>query len=288
LGKGGKNQAQHGDEKEPVSRYAAHLPAANGESENVYDGLPNQGTSEELSHVALPPLSAGSATLLRKTDHAASKKLWRGGKKGARMGVLRALWRNQAMAEAAGAITALAQQAGAGDPKARDGLLQALYGELRQLAGGYMRRERVDHTLQPTALVNEVYLRLFGKGNVDWQTRSHFMRGAARAMRQILIDHARGRHRAKRGGEGQRVDFRESAVVACDERPDFLLAINEALGKLEVLDPRQAEIVEMLYFVGLTQQEAAKELGLSEITVRREWRLARAWLWSEMQKEASA
>jgi RNA polymerase sigma factor (TIGR02999 family) len=191
------------------------------------------------------------------------------------------------MAEAAGAITALAQQAGAGNPKARDGLLQALYGELRQLAGGYMRRERLNHTLQPTALVNEVYLRLFGKGSIDWHTRSHFMRGAARAMRLILIDHARGRRRAKRWGEGQKVDFRESAVVACDEQPDRLLVINEALGKLETLDPRQAEIVEMLYFVGLTQQEAAEALGLSEITVRREWRLARAWLGSEIRKAAS-
>jgi RNA polymerase sigma factor (TIGR02999 family) len=107
-------------------------------------------------------------------------------------------------------------------------------------------------------------------------------------MRQILIDHARGRRRAKRGGEGQKVDFRESAVVACDEQPDLLLVINEALGKLETLDPRQAEIVEMLYFVGLTQQEAAEALGLSEITVRREWRLARAWLRSEIRKVASS
>lgn len=192
------------------------------------------------------------------------------------------------MAESASAITALVRRAAAGDSKARDGLLQALYGELRHLASGYMRRERVGHTLQPTALVNEVYIRLFGKGAVDWQTRSHFMRGAARAMRQILIDHARGTHTQKRGGRSRRVDLHDSAITVCEEQPDLLLALNEALEKLEALDPRQAEIVEMLYFTGLTQQEAAVELGLSEITVRREWRMARAWLRNEIRKARPA
>ncbi len=191
------------------------------------------------------------------------------------------------MAEPAAGITQLLQKAGSGDPQARDQLLQAVYAELRRLAGRYMRRERLDHTLQPTALVHEAYLRLFGRGQIDWQNHSHFVRGSARAMRQILVDHARKHGRAKRGGEGHKVPLEESAVVVCDQRPEILLAVNEALERLQALDTRQAEIVEMLYFTGLTQQETAQALGLSEITVRREWRLARAWLWSEMQKGCS-
>ena len=106
-------------------------------------------------------------------------------------------------------------------------------------------------------------------------------------MRQILVDHAR-KHRRAKPGEGHKVQLEESAVIVCDQQPEVLLALNESLERLQALDPRQTEIVEMLYFTGLTQQEAAQALGLSEITVRREWRLARAWLWSEMRKGASA
>jgi len=192
------------------------------------------------------------------------------------------------MAQSGQEISALVRLVAAGDAAARDRLLGELHGELRQLAAGYMRRERFDHTFQPTALVNEVYLRLFGRGAVDWRTRSHFMRGAARAMRQILVDHARRRKREKRGGGAQKVEFRESAAVACDDRPEILLAIHEALERLETFDARQAEIVEMLYFVGLTQKQAAEELGLSEITVRREWRMVRAWLKREIRGAARA
>ncbi len=191
------------------------------------------------------------------------------------------------MAETTARITQLLQQAGAGDPQARDQLLRVVYSELRRLAGRYMRRERVDHTLQPTALVHEAYLRLFGRGQIHWRNHSHFIRSCARAMRQILVDHARKHRRAKRG-EGHKVPLEESAVIVCDQQPEVLLALNESLERLQALDPRQTEIVEMLYFTGLTQQEAAQALGLSEITVRREWRLARAWLWSEMRKGASA
>ncbi len=191
------------------------------------------------------------------------------------------------MTPATGELTALLQQAGGGDQEAVDRFMQLVYGELRRLAGHYMRHERGDHTLQPTALVHEAYVRLFGRGSIDWQNHSHFVCAAARAMRQLLVDHARKRARAKRGGEFNNVTLKESAIVVSDEQPEVLLALDESIARLAALDPRQAEIVEMLYFTGMTQAEAAKALGLSEITVRREWRLARAWLQKEIRKGAS-
>jgi DNA-directed RNA polymerase specialized sigma24 family protein len=162
------------------------------------------------------------------------------------------------MSQVAGEITALLQQAGGGDQQARDRLMQLVYRELRRLAGHYMRQERAGHTLQPTALVHEAYLRLFGK-----------------------------RARAKRGGEFHKVRLKDSALLVSDEQPQLLLALDESITRLAALDPRQAEIVEMLYFTGMTQAEAAKALGLSEITVRREWRLARVWLQRELRKGSS-
>lgn len=191
------------------------------------------------------------------------------------------------MTPAAGELTALLQQAGSGDPQAVDRFMQLVYGELRRLAGHYMRHERGDHTLQPTALVHEAYVRLFGRGSIDWQNHSHFVCTAARAMRQLLVDHARKRARVKRGGEFNQVTLNESAILISDEQPEVLLALDESIARLAALDPRQAQIVEMLYFTGMTQAEAAKSLGLSEITVRREWRLARAWLQKEIRKGAS-
>ena len=191
------------------------------------------------------------------------------------------------MAPAAGELTALLQQMGSGDPQAVDRFMQLVYGELRRLAGHYMRHERGDHTLQPTALVHEAYVRLFGRGSIDWQNHSHFVCTAARAMRQLLVDHARKRARAKRGGEFNQVTLNESAILISDEQPEVLLALDESIARLAALDPRQAQIVEMLYFTGMTQAEAAKALGLSEITVRREWRLARAWLQKEIREGAS-
>ena len=191
------------------------------------------------------------------------------------------------MAPTTGEVTALLHQAGSGDRQAVDRFMQLVYGELRRLAGHYMRHERGDHTLQPTALVHEAYLRLFGGGAIDWQNHSHFVCTAARAMRQLLVDHARKRARAKRGGEFNQVTLKESAIVVSDEQPELLLALDQSIARLAALDPRQAEIVEMLYFTGMTQAEAAKALGLSEITVRREWRLARAWLQKEIRQGAS-
>ncbi len=185
-----------------------------------------------------------------------------------------------------GEITALLQQVGGGDREAVDRLMQLVYGELRRLAGYYMREERVDHTLQPTALVHEAYLRMFGQREIEWHDHAHFVCAAARTMRQILVDHARKRGRAKRGGNFRKVTLKESVVIS-DDQPEVLIALDEAMAKLAALDLRQAEIVEMLYFTGMTQDEAAKALGLSEITVRREWRLARAWLRSEIRKGAT-
>lgn len=187
-----------------------------------------------------------------------------------------------------GEITALLQQVGGGDQQALEQFMQRVYRELRRLAGYYMRGERVDHTLQATALVHEAYLRLFGQGPIGWDNHSHFLRGAARAMRQILVDHARRRARAKRAGGHKKVSLDESVLLVSDQQPEILLALDEALTRLASLDPRHAEIVEMLYFTGMTQPEAAKALGVSEITVRREWRLARAWLRREVRKAVSA
>lgn len=189
------------------------------------------------------------------------------------------------MADAETDIAELLDKAASGDAPAQERLLRVVYGELRRLAGRYMRGERVDHTLQPTALVHEAYMRLFRSEGIRWQDHGHFIRCSARAMRQILVDHARKVNRVKRGGEARKVSLHDSAIIACDQQPDVLLALDDSLERLKALDARQAEIVEMLYFTGLTQQEAADALGLSEITVRREWRLARAWLWSEISGE---
>ncbi len=191
------------------------------------------------------------------------------------------------MTAPSGEITALLKHVGDGDEQAREQLMERVYRELQRLAGYYMRGERIDHTLQPTALVHEAYLRLFGQEQINWQNHSHFVHGAGRAMRQILVDHARQRATAKRVGGQKKVSFDESAVIVSDQRPEIMLALDEALQSLESLDPRQAVIVEMLYFSGMTQQEAAQALGLSEITIRREWRTARAWLRGEIRKAAS-
>ena len=150
-----------------------------------------------------------------------------------------------------------------------------------------MRQERLEHTLQPTALVHEAYLRLFPGQRVEWKNHRDLLRCAARAMRQVLVDHARRRKRVRRGGDLKRVPLDSSAAFASDEQPGMLLALDEGLTRLAGLDPRQAEIVELLYFTGMTQEEAAKALKVSPRTVNREWRLARAWLHTEIRQEAS-
>lgn len=169
-----------------------------------------------------------------------------------------------------------------GEQDAQAELADAVSGELRRLARRFMRQERLDHTLQPTALVNEAYLRLFPDQPVDWDDHSHFPRCAARAMRQILIDHARRGNRDKRGGDRNRVPLDSGVAFVSDQQPGILLALDEALTRLEDFDPRQAEIVELLYFSGMTQPEVAKALGISARTINREWRLARAYLRDEV------
>jgi RNA polymerase sigma factor (TIGR02999 family) len=161
-----------------------------------------------------------------------------------------------------------------------DELAQRAYGELRRLAARYIRGERPGQTLQATALVHEAYLRLAGAG-APWKDERHFVGIAARAMRQILVERARARGAQKRWGGMDRVSIRESLVAAAQE-DEMLPALDEALSRLEAIDPEQARIVELRYFVGLGVEEAADALGMSPATLKRRWALARAWLFREL------
>ena len=167
-----------------------------------------------------------------------------------------------------------------GGPDAVDRLVPLVYAELRQLASSYLRRERPDHTLQTTALVHEAYLRLTDQHSTNWQNRSHFLGVAAQAMRRILVDHAKGRQRIKRDG-GRPITLEEGVAVNTGQ-PEEVLAVDEALQRLAALDPRQARVVELRYFAGLTVEETAGALDLSPATVKREWTSARAWLLREL------
>ena len=173
-------------------------------------------------------------------------------------------------------VTRLLLDWGRGDEAALDRLIPLVYDELRLLAGRYMRRESQGHTLQTSALINEAYLRIIDQRNVAWQNRAHFFGVAARLMRRILVDHARGRSRAKRGGGAAVVSLSEQAALS-EESAD-VMALDEALENLAVLDPRKVQIVEMKFFGGLTTEEVAEALGVTPRTVEREWRKARAWL----------
>jgi RNA polymerase sigma factor (TIGR02999 family) len=166
-----------------------------------------------------------------------------------------------------------------GDQSALDKLMPLVYDELRRRAGRYMKRERIGHTLQPTALANEVFLKMVDQQHVEWQSRAHFFAIAARIMRHLLVDHAR-----KRGRGARQVTLDEGAVISGE--PDVnLLALDEALNRLAAFDPRKAHIVELRFFGGLTVEETAEVLGVSEITVKREWGRAKAWLYSELSQE---
>jgi RNA polymerase sigma factor (TIGR02999 family) len=168
-----------------------------------------------------------------------------------------------------------------GDKQALDRLMPLVYGELRRIASRYMRREREGHTLQTTALVNEAYLRMVGNNSVDWQNRAHFFAVAAQMMRHLLVDHARARGRVRRGADPQQVSLDEAAIVS-EQKGEELLALDEALTKLAEIDERKARIVELRYFGGLSSEETAEALGVSEITVKREWLKAKAWLYREL------
>ena len=171
----------------------------------------------------------------------------------------------------------------AGDEHARSRLIDAVYNELRGLAGGYLRRERADHSLAPTALVHEAYLKLIDQRQVKWQNRAHFFAIAARLMRRILVDHARIRGAAKRDG-GQRVELQDEQVVINPPEVD-VIDLDAALDKLSGLDSRQSELVELRFFGGLTVDEAAAVMGIAPATVDRDWALARAWLFRELGGE---
>jgi RNA polymerase sigma factor (TIGR02999 family) len=182
---------------------------------------------------------------------------------------------------ASAAVTVLLRRWSGGDHGARDEVLPLVYGELRQLAQAYLRRERQGHTLETSGLIHEAFLRLIGQQEVSWQNRKHFFGIAAQCMRRILVDHARHRGRSKRGGDFELVGFDEAWQLA-EERPGELLALDEALGRLAEVDPERARLVELRFFGGLTHEEIADLLGISLSTVERRWRLARAFLYDAM------
>ncbi|RMH21307.1 MAG: sigma-70 family RNA polymerase sigma factor [Acidobacteria bacterium] len=187
-------------------------------------------------------------------------------------------------AAGSGDVTALLARWNAGDPAACDRLLEAIYGELRQLAAAYLRRERNGHTLETAALVNEAYLRLVDQRRVRWRNRSHFFGIAAQAMRRVLVDHARRKRYRKRGGDRRRLALDEVCELPV-ERAAELIALDDALRDLAALDPEQARIVELRYFAGLTLEEIAELFGCTVRTVSRRWRMARAWLYRQLAAE---
>ena len=178
-------------------------------------------------------------------------------------------------------ITQLLAEWSNGNQAALDKLYPLVYEELRRLAHRYMRRERKDHTLQTTALINEAYLRLIDQKNVHWENRAHFFSISAQIMRRILIDYARRYQYAKRGGGAKKISLDDAAVVA-KERAAELLMLDEALMSLAERDPRRSQVVELRFFGGLSNEEIASVLKVSPNTVTRDWNLARAWLYREL------
>ena len=182
-----------------------------------------------------------------------------------------------------GEVTRILQAWGKGDQQALDQLMPLVYGELRRIARQRLRRERPDHTLQPTALVHEAYLRLVDQRGATWQNRAQFFGVAAQLMRRILVDHARRHQAAKRGGSALKVTW-DDAVIPAKERAEELVAVDEALSRLAEMDPRQGRVVELRLFSGLTVEETAEVLDISPATVKREWTAARAWLSREIRQ----
>ena len=184
-------------------------------------------------------------------------------------------------------ITLLLQDLANGDQTALERLIPMLYTELRRIADGFLRNERPGHTLQPTALVHELYVRMLGQHSPDYRNRAHFLGVAANAMRQILIDHARTKYAAKRGGQQAKLSLDE-AMDAGAARPAEIIAVDDALRELERRDPRQARLIELRFFGGLTAEESAEVVHLPLNTVRRELRLAQAWLQAELDRGHAA
>ncbi len=171
----------------------------------------------------------------------------------------------------------------AGDPTAMEEVIRAVYQELRRMADRYLRQETPGHTLQPTALVHEAWLRLVNQTQVDWQSRAQFFGVAAQMMRRILVDHAKSKHREKRGGDAIRLSL-ENTLDLSDERAADLVALDDALQSLAAIDARKCRVIELRYFGGLSVDETAEILQVSPQTVLRDWKLAKAWLYLEIKK----
>ena len=182
-------------------------------------------------------------------------------------------------------ITELLVGYGRGDKEALDKLMPVVYDELRRQAARYLRREQAGHTLQTTALIHEAYVRLVDQRNVQWQNRAHFFGIAAQMMRRILVDHARTKKRAKRGGSDVKVSLAD-ATIPVQERDLDVVALDEALTRLAEIDEQQSRVVELRFFSGLTVEETAEVMGISPATVKRDWSMAKAWLHRELSREA--
>lgn len=178
-------------------------------------------------------------------------------------------------------VTQLLASLNAGDARAADALIPLVYKELRRLAGHYLKQERPGHTLQPTALVHEAFLKLVGQ-EASWQNRNHFFAMAANLMRRILVDYARSHDAKKRGGSAEKVSL-DDAFVFATERPSEVIALDEAMKELAEIDPRRAQVVELKFFGGLNTDEIAEVLGVHSNTVLRDWNLARAWLKTQLK-----
>jgi len=190
--------------------------------------------------------------------------------------------RTEQMSSSEEEVTALLRRWRDGDEAALNKLTPLVYDELHRLAHKYIRRERPGHTLQTTALVNEAYVRLVDQNSVDWQNRAHFFGVAAQVMRHILVDYARQQTAVKRGGGAERFNLDEGSIVSKESAAE-LVALDEALKALSHLYPRRSKVVELRYFGGLNNKEASEILNVSETTIERDWRFARAWLFREMQ-----
>jgi len=189
--------------------------------------------------------------------------------------------------EASTRLTMLIAELRQGNDQAREELVTLVYPELRRIAGRYMRQERPGHTLHATALVNEMYVRLFANATMDWQSRAHFFAAVAREMRHILVDYARARDAKKRPDHRLAISLSD-VDVAADDGGEDLLALNEALSRLESIDPRVSRVVELRYFTGLSERDAAEALGISIATLKRDWTFARAWLLAQLRSDAKS
>ena len=188
------------------------------------------------------------------------------------------------MAEAASQATEYLTAHLQGDPRAAEKLLPLVYDQLRALAAHHMHKERMDHTLQATALVHEAYLRLVDGEEIDWQGRAHFFALAATTLRRVLVDHARGKGTRKRGGDAERIDLEKAETITLQEDPLDLLGLHDAIEKLAETHPRQAKVVDMRFFGGMGVAEVAHALGVGKDSVKADWKAARTWLKRELSR----